>query len=506
MKTTRTGLLLLTCSLVVSCGGSGAGSEGNTGGALAGGGTSSLGGMTARAGENAGGTVSANGGMNPTGGASSQGGTGSPGGNANRGGGSSQGAGGATSMSIGGANATGGTPSSGGVAAIGGRPASGGTNTAGGSPGTGGTSSSGGVAATGGLAAFGGTNTAGGSSPAGGETNGTGGSPSTGGETNAAGGLPGVGGGSSVCGPDTLNPNPFGCSFAWGLSDPASDLTAFDFLQFMTFWVDWGIGADGTISTCNGCNWLKNLAATNIVPVYYAYIVGYYAHANGIVDGNQCPADNPDCPNLTNSGATFVRDHRSTIVQAYADYAKQSYAVWPTKPLVWLLEGDFVQFTYDSQPNALSMTEVAQLAADITCAIKGNMPNAVVGINQSTWNANDVTDSYWNAMKSVGVRYDLAWTTGVATNNGFFNTGVNASTYNGATATYAYLHQASGKSIFVDDGCGGNTQEDWSPAPAATLNERIASGVMAFNHCAGLEPNYESLIGALKPQLNSTCH
>ena len=44
------------------------------------------------------------------------------------------------------------------------------------------------------------------------------------------------------------------------------------------------------------------------------------------------------------------------------------------------------------------------------------------------------------------------------------------------------------------------------PASAATLNARIASGVMAFNHCANLETNYQSLITALKPQLNSTCN
>jgi hypothetical protein len=325
--------------------------------------------------------------------------------------------------------------------------------------------------------------------------------------TGGSGGVSGAGGGSSTCGSSTLNQNPFGCSFAWGLSDPSGSFSGLEFLQFSTFWVDYGIAADGTFSTCNGCTWLKNkVASSSLVPVYYAYIVGYYAHANGIVDGNQCPSSNPNCPNLTKDGGAFVKAHRATIIQAYANYAKQSYAVWPTKPLVWLLEGDFVQFTDSGQSSPLTMTEVAQLAADITCAIKGNMPNAVVAINHSTWNSNDVTNSYWNTMKSVGVKYDFAWTTGVATNNGFFNTGVSASTYNGATATYAYLHQVSGKKIFVDDGCGGNTNEDWSPASAATLNARIASGVMAFNHCASLAANYQSLTTALKTQLDSTCN
>jgi len=42
------------------------------------------------------------------------------------------------------------------------------------------------------------------------------------------------------------------------------------------------------------------------------------------------------------------------------------------------VEGDFVQLQDSGQSSPMSMTEVGQLAADITCAIKSNMPNAVV--------------------------------------------------------------------------------------------------------------------------------
>ena len=64
----------------------------------------------------------------------------------------------------------------------------------------------------------------------------------------------------------------------------------------------------------------------------------------------------------------------------------------------------------------------------------------------------------------------------------------------------------AGKTILVDDGCGAETNETWSTATAATLNARIASGVMAFNHCANLESNYQTQTAALKAQLNSTCN
>jgi len=442
-------LVLAACATTWGCVDSGAGKGGGTAGMPASGGESG-----------AGGAIGSGGGVVPGSGGNTAGLVGT--------GGAAGGAGGAAgAMNTGGGVNTGGT-----ALATGGRTGTGGSTT-----GTGGN-----LASTGGRVGSGGATT------------------STGGSTSGAGGS------TSACGSTILNPYPFGCSFAWGISDPGGSLSAYSYLQFMTTWIEYGIKADGTFSTCNGCNWLKNsVASTNIVPVYYGYIIGYMAHANGLVDGNQCPSSNPNCPNLTNGGAAFIKTNRSKIIQAYADYAKQSYAVWPTKPLVWLLEGDFVQFTDTAQGSPLTMDELAKLAADITCAIKGNMPNAVVAINHTTWNLNAETDAYWKAMKSAGVNFDLAWTTGVANNNGFFDAGVTASSFNGKTATYAYVHQLTGKPLFVDDSCGAEANETWSTSSATTLNTYIASGVMAFNHCGKLKSTYQSLITALGPQLTPVC-
>lgn len=356
-------------------------------------------------------------------------------------------------------------------------------------------------------AATGGTPATGGAAPSTGGTKATGGASAATGGIKATGGVPATGGtaaggSSGTC--DTLNPNPFGCKFAWGLSDFGGSLTGYSYLQFMTTWIETGMNADGTFNSCGGCNWIKSsIAPTNLIPVYYAYIIGFLGHANGYVDGNQCPADNPNCPNLTNNGADLVRSKRSQVVSAYANYAKQSYAVWPTKPLVWLLEGDFVQYSGSSQKNPLTMTELGQLAADITCAIKGNMPNAVVAIDHSLWNPDQVTRDFWNAMKMAN--YDMVWTTGVANNNGYIYSGANSSSYNAATAKYSALRQLTGKTMLVDDGCGAELDEDWKKASPSLLNGLIATGVIAFTHCGRLESTYQSSITALAPQLNSTC-
>ncbi len=301
-----------------------------------------------------------------------------------------------------------------------------------------------------------------------------------------------LGGSTGACGPSTPNGHPFGCKLAWGVADSGGSLSGLSYAEFVSSWIDSGIDVSGTIATCGGCNWLSSkVASTNLVPVYYAYIIGFYAHANGIVDGNQSGSKK-----LTTDGAAFIKANYNSIVSAYTWYAKQTAKVWPSKPLVWLLEGDFVQFTDSGQSSPMSFADLGKLAADITCAIKSNMPNAVVAINHSAWNTDAVTKSYWSAMS--GANYDMVWTTGVGDANGFIATGTTSSSYNGATATYSYLHGATGRTILVDTSAGASSAGDsWSTAGASQLNARINEGVIAANITGTPPSNLQSNITSL---------
>lgn len=302
------------------------------------------------------------------------------------------------------------------------------------------------------------------------------------------------------CRASDIKATPFGCTFAWGTAD--DKLKSAPNVQFAAKWVGYEVDKAGKIARCDGCTWLKNdVANTSLVPVYYAYFLGFFGHANGFADGNQ----EPNKPNLTTDGANLIRKNRKALIDMYAQYARASREAFPNRPLVWLLEGDHVQYAGESQKNRLSYAELAQFTAEISCAIKSNMPNAVVAINHSTWNPDQVTHDFWGAMKSAGVAYDLVWTTGVANNNGFFDKGTNGGSYNGKTATFRYVSQLTGRKILVDTSYGLSAAADsWSTASVKTLNDRIADGVIAANvvNPAG---SFSQTIRTITPQLSRVC-
>ncbi len=331
---------------------------------------------------------------------------------------------------------------------------------------------------------------------------GSGGSGGTGG----AAAPPADGGPASTCGTGTTPaPNPFSCTFAWGVNgNPTS------YLQFASAWAGYNIKADGTFPA-NGFdsgNWLKSFASTTAVPAYYAYILGYYGHANGLQDGNV----NPGGPNLTNGmgplllGVDNAACPQGTIcdqnlmVKAYAWYAAQTYAAYK-KPVIWLLEGDFIQYSVEGSTSGLSYAQLGQLAAQITMAIKCNDPPAVVAQNYSTWISTSQLNSYIGemntAMAALGTSYDMIWTTGKGTS-------ANA----GGSETWAALHTFTGKPILVDESFGLSAAGDsWANQTADTINARIAGGVVAANITTST-PSYlqTNVTTTLAPSaLSSTC-
>jgi len=363
----------------------------------------------------------------------------------------------------------------GGTAGASGSSATGGGGTTAGSAGT--APSGGGTTPTGGTAGM----ATGGSSPTGGSS----GSPSC--QTTT---VPGCG--STV----TINRNPFGPDFAWGTNGNTGNRSSY--LQFITGWIGYE-EFNNNPNGCDGCGLVDSLESSDAVPVFYAYYIGYAATADGFGD---CNTDaNLD---LCTNGAQWIREHRQQILDFYESYAARTYMANPNKPTVWLLDGDFMQYTEPSQqPSPLSVAELGQLADDITCAIKSNAPNAVVALNHTPGNADEETDAFFDAVNLDIV--DMVWTTGVGDNSGLINLGADAQEYNAMSARYSYIYQSTGKPLFVDTSFGPSQQADsWSNNPADVLNDRIAEGVIAANVT---EPptDYQTRVTSLAPMLDSTC-
>ena len=452
---------------------------------------------------------SGTGGSDPSGSAGTYGGAGGMAGTMGNGG-SLEPAGTAGTTGSGGTSVTTGAAGTNGAAGITGSAGRGGTTGAAGTVGTAGTTGAAGRGGTTGTAGAAGTTAAAGRGGTTGSA-GTTGAAGRGGTTGAAGATGAGGTAAPTCttavgprcsGAQALNPNPFGCTFAWGRQSPSGTgaLSSYNYLQMVANWVESGVRSDGTYSSCGGCSWLSSrVSGSNLIPVYYAYMIGYYGHANGLPDQNT----NPNGANLATGGAALIKANRAKIITMYSNYARDTYAVWKTKPLVWFLEGDFIQYTESSQGSPLTMAELGQLAADITCAIKTNMPNAVVAINHTTWNANDETNSFWCEMKRAD--YDLVWTTGVGNNGNYIESAGAAGYYNSATATYPYVHQLTGKTIAVDTSYGASAMSDsWSNQTAAVLNNHIMNGVIGVNISSNPPSNYQTLIQGLGT-LSTTC-
>lgn len=330
--------------------------------------------------------------------------------------------------------------------------------------------------------------------------------------------------------------DPFDCKFAWGEPVPSGSLSADSWLQFVTSWAGYEVQANGSIDTFDNAGFLSQVAPTNLVPAYYSYLIGYYGQANKLPDqnccgGSSCVTCTADQPNLSTGAAYLLLGDpsganapcnstnafcaRNLIVQAYAYYAQQTQKAWPTRPFVWLVEGDFIQYAASTQvasltsthgaSAALSYAQLGQLAALIADAIHSNMPNAIVAFDDSAWIGDTDRPLYWQGIAQAHADYDMVWTTGVGNNGPFLNGGQKAGDYDGMTGTYAWLHANTGRKILVDESAGASQQADtWSNQSAATIDALIADGVVAVN-VSGAPATYQANVTALQPKLGSTC-
>jgi hypothetical protein len=97
---------------------------------------------------------------------------------------------------------------------------------------------------------------------------------------------------------------------------------------------------------------------------------------------------------------------------------------------------------------------------------------------------------------------DLLHVTSSADTGGYFNDG---DAFNREDGTFRFLNQLTGKPIIADTSFGVTTMQDsWSTASVATLNDRIADGVVGVL-IYPTPGDYQQRINSLSGGLQSTC-
>lgn len=418
-----------------------------------------------------------------TGGATSTGGAGGAGGSGGTGG-STAGAGGAAGGALG----------KGGAGAIGG---TGGSSA--------GTTSSGGVGAVGGTGGTGGGIGGAGASSGGTSGTGTAGSGAGGTGQAGAGGQGGAAGSAGTQGSAGKGGDQgavfSNCRFHFGTIDSKATGGGSNLIQQLDFFTPgWMLGESFDQKyVCDATR--AGGALEGKIPIVVAYLAaGIVKRRANICDCNvaSCGANNDLC----RQGAALVNQNKQTILNAYRSYS-QGYAgcYGTTKPIVFVMEPDFYQYTGSEQTDPWTPMEAGQIMTEFVAALKSSLPNARFSMDASPWVApNNGSDHGATWFRN----FDMSLFTFANTSGG----GTNANTAkirNENNMTWAGLRQASGKPILADTGYGANgvsAGEDPNWNNAQNINARIADGVISISQ---YNPggNWANTISGLRSQLNT---
>gem|GEM_PF-1550973 len=214
---------------------------------------------------------------------------------------------------------------------------------------------------------------------------------------------------------------------------------------------------------------LADAKTLGVTPVWYTYIIAEGAKlASNLTDCNMSGGSGTLCT----GGAAYIKANRATILNQYKTYAAFAASNWgTTKPMIWALEPDFIQYTEGTQGSPLSYADAKTLLSDIIDVILGQMPNAWISMDISPWK--DQSAVLPNMVPLTKVKF-------MNTSGGVSLPGA---TIKDITSWATVWSVSDGKGMIADDGYGtGGTATSpnagWSDA--SNLKARINDGVIAL--------------------------
>jgi hypothetical protein len=288
------------------------------------------------------------------------------------------------------------------------------------------------------------------------------------------------------------------CRFHFGTIDSIAKSAGASMISQLDFFTPGWMGQKDTFDmgyVCTEGN--PGGALANQVPVIVAYVAAFYVKRHfGLQDCNV------GTPSLCQTGAAYIQQNLTAIVDVYKSYAQGFASCYgTTRPIIFEMEPDWYQYTYSSQSQPMTEALAGTAMSQFVNAMKSSLPNALFSMDVSPWvgpsNGSDNGKEWYS-------HFDMSLFTFVNTSGG----GTNANTAvirSSNKMTWAGLHQVTGKPILADTGYGANgvsagLDPNWDVP--ANINARMVDGVISI---AQYNPGstWGSTISSIRSQLNA---
>jgi hypothetical protein len=268
------------------------------------------------------------------------------------------------------------------------------------------------------------------------------------------------------------------CRFHFGaIADVARNRP--ELVRELDFFTPGWMGLKDTFDMQHVCNDTKPGATFEAqVPAIVSYVAAFYAKRIGnLQDCNVAGATATLCV----TGAQIVQRDLAKIEAVYENYAAGFADCYgTTRPIIFMMEPDFYQYTVETQSQPWSAAQAGQIMTQFVQAIRKHLPNAVFSMDISPWvkpdNGSD-NGKQWFAS------FDLSLFAFVHTSGGHTD-GSTATIRDSNKMTWRGVHEATGKPVLADTGYGVNGRSEghdpvWDDVN--NLNARIADGVTSLS-------------------------
>jgi hypothetical protein len=239
-------------------------------------------------------------------------------------------------------------------------------------------------------------------------------------------------------------------------------------VDYLTAWA--GSGEDFNLGS-----YFEDCAANDKTPVVMAYVLAFTAKRDWSL--NDCDQGTPD---LCQQGANYIRDNRDRILSQYRKYAAGAAAYFGNDTIIWCMEPDYIQYSYDSQEEGgLSFDALADLMTDILGVIRQEAPNSLFSMDISPWFVRADLQEWFNAL-------DMSHFTYINTSGGRSraDTTLISDDWSDQCPSWQWVFETFGTPILADAGYGAggsNTGHDVRWDSVENLTARINDGVLSVS-------------------------